>query len=422
MAVKDPNLEALRQLLLQPEQRALQELGRPELWVNKVAEALPEAITRRSAQDRAIQHSVTPVLLEALSVLVRREPKQVAEILFPLIIPAIRRSITDTFASLVQGFNQTLDHAVSPQGLRWRFEALTTGKSFAEVVLSHTLLYRVEQVLLVHRESGLMMAHRVAEGVQTQDGGMVSAMLTAIEDFVRDSFDPQAGLDTVDFGERVLVVDQGRKAVLAAVVWGAPPPEFKRRLQDLHLEVQMSHGEQLETYEGNPQTLAAAHPLLDNLLEARYKTPAKKPPYPLIVLGLILLALLGWWGLRNYQTAQAWNTYLGRLQSTAGLVVTDAPARYTVRGLRDPLAPDPATLLEGLHLDPKRLKATWEPYRSLEPALTLKRIQQYIALPPQTALGFKGKTLVVGWAPEGVIEQLKTLAPALGIEQIEVLK
>jgi hypothetical protein len=184
----------------------------------------------------------------------------------------------------------------------------------------------------------------------------------------------------------------------------------------------MSHGEQLETYEGNPQTLAAAHPLLDNLLEARYKTPAKKPPYPLIVLGLILLALLGWWGLRNYQTAQAWNTYLGRLQSTAGLVVTDAPARYTVRGLRDPLAPDPATLLEGLRLDPKRLKATWEPYRSLEPALTLKRIQQYIALPPQTALGFKGKTLVVGWAPEGVIAQLKTLAPALGIEQIEVLK
>lgn len=420
MAVKDPDLEALRQLLLKPEQQALQELDQPELWVRKVADALPEAIDRRSSQDQSIQRSVTPILLDSLSILVRRQPKEVAEILFPLIIPAIRRSISDLFSSLVQNMNQTLDHAVSPQGLRWRLEALTTGKSFAEVVLSNTLEYRVEQVLLIERQAGLMMAHVVAEGVQVQDGGMVSAMLTAIGDFVRDSFDPQAGLDTVDLGERLLVVDQGSKTVLAAVVRGTPPIEFKERLQDIHLEIQMRYGAQLDAFQGDPQTLASTHPLLQGLLESRFKAAAKKPPYIVMVLGLLVLLGLGWWGWQNYQTGRAWNLYLERLRSTPGLVVTEAPSRYTVQGLRDPLAIDPTSLLEGLRLDPKRLKMQWEPYRSLEPALTLKRIQQYLSIPPQTSLGFRGKTLVVRWAPPEWIERLRNLAPVLGIEQVEV--
>jgi hypothetical protein len=245
-------------------------------------------------------------------------------------------------------------------------------------------------------------------------------MLTAIGDFVRDSFDPQAGLDTVDLGERLLVIDQAPKTFMATVVRGTPPAEFKERLQDIHLEIQMRHGVQLENFQGNPQTLAATHPLLETLLESRFKAAVKKPPYMVMVLGLLALLGLGWWGWQTHQTGRAWNQYLERLRATPGLVVAETPSRYTVRGLRDPLAPDPQSLLEGLRLDPKRLKMQWEPYRSLEPALNLKRIQQYLPIPPQALLGFKGSTLVVKWAPAEWLQQLKTLAPALGIERIEV--
>lgn len=70
-------------------------------------------------------------------------------------------------------------------------------------------------MLLIQRDSGLLLAHQVAEGVNVQDGALVSGMLTAIGDFVRDSFDPAAGLNAVNFGERVLVVEQSTQAVLA---------------------------------------------------------------------------------------------------------------------------------------------------------------------------------------------------------------
>lgn len=65
---------------------------------------------------------------------------------------------------------------------------MRTGASFAEVVLRHTLLYRVEQVFLVHRESGLLLHHLTAQSIAAQAPDMVAGMLTAIQDFARDSF------------------------------------------------------------------------------------------------------------------------------------------------------------------------------------------------------------------------------------------
>jgi OOP family OmpA-OmpF porin len=58
--------------------------------------------------------------------------------------------------------------------------ALRTGTSFAEVVLLNTLLYRVEQVFLIERESGLLLQHVRSAAVRTEDADMVAGMLTAI--------------------------------------------------------------------------------------------------------------------------------------------------------------------------------------------------------------------------------------------------
>ena len=85
--------------------------------------------------------------------------------------------------------NQTLGRSFSAQGLKWRLEAWRTGKALREVVLLRTLVYRVEQVFLIHRETGLLLQH-VSAGPRraSQDADMVSGMLTAIRDFVQDSF------------------------------------------------------------------------------------------------------------------------------------------------------------------------------------------------------------------------------------------
>ena len=60
---------------------------------------------------------------------------------------------------------------------------------------------------------------------------MVSGMLTAIRDFVQDSFGGKEseGLDAFQVGQFTIWVEQGPLAVLAGVIRGNPPRELRGR-------------------------------------------------------------------------------------------------------------------------------------------------------------------------------------------------
>ena len=137
--------------------------------------------------------------------------------------PAIRKAIAETLAGLVASINSTIEHSLSPHGLRWRLEAWRTGVPYAQIVLKHALIYRVEQVFLIHAETGLLLAHAWAPELKASDPELISGMLTAIRDFVVDSFSREreaGGLRRFSVGELTVMVEQGPRAVLAAVVRG----------------------------------------------------------------------------------------------------------------------------------------------------------------------------------------------------------
>jgi OOP family OmpA-OmpF porin len=197
MVAREPEVSAgnrwqeLRALIVGPERARLKEvehkLDDPWIHAEEVSRVLPEAVTRRS-KDGELGQALAPILGDAITTSVRRDPKPLVDAIFPIIGPAIRRAMASAFSELIQSINATMEHSLTPRGLRWRMEALRTGRSFGEVVLSHSLVYRVEQLFLVHRNTGLLISHQTAAGVRAQSPEMVSGMLTAITDFVRDSF------------------------------------------------------------------------------------------------------------------------------------------------------------------------------------------------------------------------------------------
>jgi OOP family OmpA-OmpF porin len=97
-------------------------------------------------------------------------------------------------------------------------------------VLKHTLVYQVEHVFLVHRHTGLLIAHVAAENAVSQDPQLVSSMLVAIQDFVRDSFSgaEHQGVDSVQLGDLRLWSEPGPFAALVAVIRGDTPSDIMR--------------------------------------------------------------------------------------------------------------------------------------------------------------------------------------------------
>jgi OOP family OmpA-OmpF porin len=117
--------------------------------------------------------------------------------------PAIRESVAETFAVMMQQMNQLMENSFSARAIKWRIDAFRTNRSFAEVMLTETFVYQVEHMFLIHRESSLLINHLTSANAIVKDPDMVSSMLTVVTDFVKDSFvvDRQQNVKSIKFGQ-----------------------------------------------------------------------------------------------------------------------------------------------------------------------------------------------------------------------------
>jgi OOP family OmpA-OmpF porin len=370
------DLSELRSLLLAPEHVQLDKLKErlddPELHAKEVSRVLPEAIRLRSTQDNKLASALTPPVENILKTSAERDPRTLANALFPILGPAIRKAIAETFRQMIQSLNQILERSFSWQGLKWRMEALRTGKSFAEVVLVHSLLYRVEQVFLIHRQTGLMLQHLVADSTISQDGDMVSGMLTAIQDFAHASFKLQHEdtLETLQVGELTVWIEQGPLAILAGVIRGNAPKDLRSTFTSALENIHYDQMDALEHFAGDTTPFEASRPHLEACLQAQYKSTRDKSSPLLWLLAAALLIALGLAVFLPVRNHLRWKNYLEKLNAEKGIVVTGVEKRdgkYVVFGLLDPLAVAPQTLLQDTVLDPKKVIHNWEPYQALHP-------------------------------------------------------
>ena len=417
-------LSQVRNLLLGFEQEQLarlqQRLDDHERRAAELSEVLPDAIMLRSSRDDKLTTAIMPDIEQALDVSVKRNSRVLVDTLFPLIGPVIRKSIGETIREMLLSFNQGLEHTFSLRGLKWRLEAVRTGKPFGEVVFLHTLVYRVEQVFLIHKETGLVLQHVVRPGVVNQDADMVASMLTAIQDFARDSFrlETDEVLEGLQVGDLNVWIESGPQAVLAAVIRGSAPYDFRYVLQSALETIHLRQKDQLESFEGDVDLFEASRVQLETcLVQAEREEEKRRPVFALIIIGLVAaaLAVLAVLGARN---KARWARYLEDLKSERGIVVTGIEkqgGRYYVSGLRDPLAPDPSEMLRAANLDPGKLIGEWEPYQAMYPEFVLKRTRTAIS-PPATvelAMDDGGILSISGSAPHRWLEDARKVVRAI---------
>jgi outer membrane protein OmpA-like peptidoglycan-associated protein len=389
----DKPLAELRAILLGPDRAAWESLrerlDNPSQRAEDVAGVLAEAVRLRSGRhpDAKLRRALQPLVEEALQLSVQSNPRMLADALFPIFGKAIRKAITSELDGMLQSLSQTLEQSVSWRSFQWRWESLRTGKAYAEIVVLRSLLYRVEQVFLIHRNSGLLLQHVVAppndpgSAADTKDPEMVSSMLTAIQDFVHDSVSgADENLETVRMGEIEVVLAYGPDVIVAGFVRGVAPPKLSRVFQDALDGIQQKKAEDLRSFAGDASRFDSCRPQLEACLlgqggsSERTGRPwgARALLFGLPIL--LLLALGGWWAYSATMNRR-FASYTDRLRAEPGIVITHAEkrdSRFYVAGLRDPLAIDPASLLPaGLVRD--KVELHLEEYHSLVPRFAGQR-------------------------------------------------
>lgn len=299
--MSEKDLERVKQILVGDLQVALESADQKfekkfaqEEFSQAVSEVFAEALEDRTNSDDKVADVLAPTIDQAIAGSIDQDPKKLAESLYPIMGPAIRKSISEALQQMLENFNQLLEESLSPKSLRWRFDAWRTGRSYSELVMLNTLEYRTEQVFFIQRETSLLIQHQVSDITDAKDPDMVSSMFSAIQDFIEDSFstDETNELNTLRLGDLTVVIQRGP----AAVVRGRVPENLRtdmvRFLESMHSKKRAL----LADFSGDPDDFLDLEPDVRKLLQSGKKEEeTKKFPWPAVLALVIAGIAFGHW-------------------------------------------------------------------------------------------------------------------------------
>lgn len=229
-------------------------------------------IDRQITDDDLLVARLVPIFDLLMRRMVREHRDVLVESLYPVIGSLINRAVREAIANLARRIDEQARQATDLRRIGWRLRALVGGADAREVALRERLPFAVEEVLLIHRESGLLVVHEAIDEENAADRDLLAGMLTAIravaeEAFAADAPSDAQGLDEVQVGERRLLLEADRNVVLAVVVDGIEPADYRERMRNALVRVRGSHGRLLEHFEGDVDVFDDAKPLLEPLFD-----------------------------------------------------------------------------------------------------------------------------------------------------------
>ena len=302
----DLRLEALRSVLLEQDRAALAALQQKFDDPRQFTEAVSAVLAQRLRPCRGPGRTARPRFL--------RRPWSAPRGRRSARIPApwsasSTRSSDRRFASpsprpltaRCEGSTRRSSTASHGAALKWRLEAYRSGSTFAEVVLKHTVVFRVEHLFLIHRKTGLLLEH--VAGAGGGDAGSAAGLRHADGHpglrarFVQPGqrHGDASGIDSLRLGDLLLWCEEGPFAFLAAVIRGNPPETLHAVLRDTLTSIHEELRGPLRGIQGRQRDPGGSGRPAGGLPAAKEQPPEKRLSPWLWALPLALLLVAGSW-------------------------------------------------------------------------------------------------------------------------------
>jgi outer membrane protein OmpA-like peptidoglycan-associated protein len=355
-----------------------------------VSDVFSEALFDRQKKDGSVDQVILPIVENSVENSISNHREQFVGYLYPLVGSLVRKSVTAFITEFLEKTNELIENSFTAKGLKWRYKAWRTGVSFSEYAASQTFQFRVRQVLLIHRETGLLLKS-VAQDHQLNDNAdIISSMLGAINDFVNDSFTPDKTHDEQNLGvvktdNFTLLIKQGPYALLVAAVSGNTSPHFNERLQSALEHIHRFYLDELVAFQGDDLPFDSCEKPLRDCLVSELKAELEekqKRPWIAIALSLIGLSCLAYYIVLWWLNESLINQ-IETAQTPAGIVLRSAE-QNGVKGieldaLRDPNAMSVEQWLEQFDLGQREINIKQELYFSAEPQIVQQRVESILA-------------------------------------------
>jgi hypothetical protein len=136
----------------------------------------------------------------------------------------------------------------------------------APVVEERPMLpYITEQIFVVYND-GRLITEAAREECRTQDADLMSGMLIAIQGLIQDGLQSGGTLESIKYGENLIMMTKGEHLILAAVIYGKPDEDLRGDIEALVRKIEGNHAGVIEDWSGDPEVFSRMHQMITPLL------------------------------------------------------------------------------------------------------------------------------------------------------------
>ncbi len=199
----------LKELLFQPESEAIAKLTRrvEDVYQRAGSDTSFEASMARSidgalrtaevSKHDEVATALAPLVVRTVKTEIRNSSDDIAEALYP----AMGRMVRDYVTSQIREMTEAINRRIEENALMVRLSAWSSGQSPAELALAESRRLTVEDVFLIRRSTGELLARWPEANASADADNVFGGVLTAINDFTAEAFKADgSALREIDLG------------------------------------------------------------------------------------------------------------------------------------------------------------------------------------------------------------------------------
>ncbi len=195
-----------------------------------IHEAIGDAERERHAQ---LSRAVSPVVIQTVRAELRNSKDEMVEALYPITGRLVQAYVANAMRDLVAQINRRLEQ----NALMLRLKSWTTGRSVAELAIVDAQRLKIEDVLLIRRGSGQLIARWPEAELPLNSDVHFSGVLAAITDFADETFGADGGsIRKFVVGGTTVYLRASPMYLLAARCSGVAPPDADAAFDSAFIE------------------------------------------------------------------------------------------------------------------------------------------------------------------------------------------
>ncbi len=251
-----------------------------------------------NSQDKIVTQ-MAPLMGKAIREQIKSQKDDVVDALYPVIGNMISRYVTKSLEDMLHAINTQIQNGLSFKTLKRKITAKIQGVSETELLLKENASANIRALLLIHKETGIVLAHSENPSYPVSEPEMLASMMSAIRSFINDWVHQNGSdkeLGEIEYGGNKIILEASGYSYLAVIVEGAAYKTTYDKIRTTMEHIVLHHGESIRNFQGDLSSFGNLEIYKEiSLLLNNSNTPKnqKKKLHPLLFLFPLILLLLG---------------------------------------------------------------------------------------------------------------------------------